>query len=146
MSDGIWISGKARTVVDLLDERLDRDPDGEYLDVCGAKVSAAEVASVAYRLAGSLAALGVGPGDRVATLIENTIEAALAWWGIVCSGAVAVPVNTAYKGEYLRHQLADSGARPVHPPDQPRAGRRHRPPRPRRGPPHRPPGDRPRRS
>jgi crotonobetaine/carnitine-CoA ligase len=111
VSDGIWISGQARTVVDLLDERLDRDPDGEYLDVCGAKVSAAEVASVAYRLAGSLAGLGVGPGDRVATLIENTIEAALAWWGIVCSGAVAVPVNTAYKGEYLRHQLADSGAR-----------------------------------
>ncbi len=25
--------------------------------------------------------------------------------------AVAVPINTAYKGEYLRHQLADSGAR-----------------------------------
>jgi crotonobetaine/carnitine-CoA ligase len=47
----------------------------------------------------------------VATLIENSIEAALAWWGIVRSGAVAVPVNTAYKGEYLRHQLADSGAR-----------------------------------
>jgi crotonobetaine/carnitine-CoA ligase len=26
-------------------------------------------------------------------------------------GFVAVPVNTAYKGEYLRHQLADSGSR-----------------------------------
>jgi crotonobetaine/carnitine-CoA ligase len=47
----------------------------------------------------------------VATLLENSIEAALAWWGIVTAGAVAVPVNTAYKGEYLRHQLADSGSR-----------------------------------
>ncbi len=49
-------------------------------------------------------------GDRVATLVENSSEAMLAWWGVVHAGAVAVPVNTAYKGEYLRHQLADSGA------------------------------------
>jgi len=35
----------------------------------------------------------------------------LAWWGIVHAGAVAVPVNTAYKGEFLRHQLADAGVR-----------------------------------
>jgi carnitine-CoA ligase len=35
----------------------------------------------------------------------------LSWWGIVTAGAVAVPINTAYKGEYLRHQLADSGSR-----------------------------------
>ena len=33
----------------------------------------------------------------------RTREAVLAWWGIVLAGAVAVPVNTAYKGEYLRH-------------------------------------------
>jgi crotonobetaine/carnitine-CoA ligase len=52
----------------------------------------------------------VGPGDRVATLVENSPEAMLAWWGIVLAGAVAVPINTAYKGEYLRHQLADSGS------------------------------------
>ena len=111
MAEGVWISGRQRTVLDLLDERLASDPDGEYLDVCGAKASAAEVAETANRLANALAALGVGPGDRVATLVENSIEAVLAWWGIVRAGAVAVPVNTAYKGEYLRHQLADSGAR-----------------------------------
>ncbi len=47
----------------------------------------------------------------MATLIENSAEAMYAWWGAVRAGAVAVPVNTAYKGEYLRHQLADCGAR-----------------------------------
>ncbi len=26
-------------------------------------------------------------------------------------GAIQVPINTAYKGEFLRHQLADSGAK-----------------------------------
>jgi carnitine-CoA ligase len=107
----VWISGEQQTVNGLLDRRLADDPDGEYLDVCGTKLSAAEVASAANRLATTLAAMGVRPGDRVATLVENSAEAMLAWWGIVRGGAVAVPINTAYKGEYLRHQLTDSGSR-----------------------------------
>jgi crotonobetaine/carnitine-CoA ligase len=47
----------------------------------------------------------------VATLVENSAEAMLAWWGTIRSGAIAVPINTAYKGDYLHHQLHDSGAR-----------------------------------
>ena len=111
MASHVWTGRAGSTVLDLLDRRLAADPDAEYLDVCGTTVSAAAVAGTAARLAASLAGLGVRPGDRVATLLENSIEAALAWWGIVHAGAVAVPVNTAYKGEYLRHQLADSGSR-----------------------------------
>ena len=107
----VWIEGEQSTVVELLDRRLADDPDGEYLDVCGTKVSAAEVADTADRLASSLRDLGVEPGDRVATLMENSPEAMLSWWGIVRSGAIAVPINAAYKGEYLRHQLGDSGAK-----------------------------------
>jgi carnitine-CoA ligase len=111
MTDRTWIAGDdERTVVDLLRARLESDPDGEYLDVVGTKVSAAEVAEHGGRIAGALHGLGVGEGDRVATLVENSPEAMLAWWGIVLAGAVAVPINTAYKGEYLRHQLADSGS------------------------------------
>jgi crotonobetaine/carnitine-CoA ligase len=107
----VWIKGEQDTVLDLLARRLESDPDREYLDVCGVKSSAADVADAAARIAGALAGFGVDRGDRVATLIENSSEAMLAWWGIVAGGAVAVPINTAYKGEYLRHQLADSGAR-----------------------------------
>jgi carnitine-CoA ligase len=110
MSAG-WISDEERTVVDLLHARLESDPDGPYLDVTGTTATAAEVAAVAGRLAGALVALGVEPGDRVATLIENSPEAMLSWWGAVLAGAVAVPINTAYKGKYLRHQLHDSGSR-----------------------------------
>ncbi|MBA2282914.1 MAG: AMP-binding protein [Acidimicrobiia bacterium] len=112
MSEQVWISeARNETVFELLERRLDTDPESEYLDVCGTKLTAAAVASVANRLANAFAALGVRSGDRVATLIENSPEATLAWWGAVRSGAIAVPINTAYKGEYLRHQLADSGSR-----------------------------------
>ncbi|MET0147660.1 MAG: AMP-binding protein, partial [Acidimicrobiales bacterium] len=72
---------------------------------------AGEVSRSAARIGGALRALGVQPGDRVASLIENSAEAVLVWFGILWAGGVAVPVNTAYKGEYLRHQLTDCGAR-----------------------------------
>ena len=111
MTDSIWRPSKQATVTALLQARLDSDPDSEYLDVGGTKLSARQVAETASRIAGSLQSLGVRHGDRVATLIENSPEALLAWWGTIWAGAVAVPINTAYKGEYLRHQLRDSGSR-----------------------------------
>jgi carnitine-CoA ligase len=111
VSSEVWKVEPQDTVVDLMARRLDADPDGPYLDVCGTALTAAEVQRVAASLARALVELGVAPGDRVATLIENSPEATLAWWGAITAGAVAVPVNTAYKGSYLRHQLADSGAK-----------------------------------
>ena len=112
-SDVSWRSGQNDTVTALLDARLEHDAESEYLDVCGAKFSAADVDASANRIASGLKALGIAPGDRVASLIENSPEAMLSWWGAVRGGAVAVPINTAYKGQYLRHQLADSGSRVV---------------------------------
>jgi crotonobetaine/carnitine-CoA ligase len=111
--DAVWRSGGATDLSSLLDIRLLKDPDTEYLDVCGTALSARQVEATANRLASALAALGVQPGDRVATLLENSPDAVLAWWGIVRGGMVAVPINTAYKGTYLRHQLVDSGSRVI---------------------------------
>ena len=113
MSSDVWRSGSQSTIPELLFARLESDPHSDYLDVCGDTVSAAEVLEVAARLASSLRTLGVVQGDRVATLIENSIEGVFAWWGIILSGAIAVPINTAYKGDYLRHQLSDSGSKVV---------------------------------
>lgn len=113
MSSDVWRSGSQSTIPELLFARLESDPHSDYLDVCGDTVSAAEVLDVAARLASSLRTLGVVQGDRVATLIENSIEGVFAWWGIILSGAIAVPINTAYKGDYLRHQLSDSGSKVV---------------------------------
>src|SRR6478752_1894333 len=107
----VWSSGEQYTVPALLERRLESDPDGEYLDVVGTKLTAAQVENTANCIANALADLGLRQGDRVATLLENSAEAVLAWWGALRGGFVAVPINTAYKGEYLRHQLADSGAR-----------------------------------
>ena len=110
-NDAVWRSGEQHTIPGVLRARVEADPDREYLDVNGTKLSAAEVWSTANRVALGLRALGVAPHERVATLVENSPEAVLSWWGAVTGGHVAVPINTAYKGEYLRHQLRDSGSR-----------------------------------
>jgi crotonobetaine/carnitine-CoA ligase len=106
----VWVSEQQHTIPSLLEARLESDPDSEYLDVCGEKYSARQVHDSGCRLANSLAQLGVRQGDRVASLVENSGDAMLSWWGAVLGGHIAVPINTAYKGEYLRHQLNDSGS------------------------------------
>ncbi len=113
MASEQWLGAEQHTIPQLLEARLSDDPDSELLDVCGTKFTTREVASEAWRLAGALADLGVAKGDRVASLVENSPEAMLFWWGVVTGGAIAVPINTAYKGDFLCHQLIDSGARVV---------------------------------
>ncbi|HEX5614308.1 MAG TPA: AMP-binding protein [Acidimicrobiia bacterium] len=99
------------TVLAALAHRLETDPDGPYLDFGGDEYSARRMADAADRVAGHLAACGVGPGDRVSTLLENSPEQVATFFAALRLGAIQVPVNTAYKGEFLRHQLADSGAK-----------------------------------
>jgi carnitine-CoA ligase len=111
--DQIWKSSVQYTIPSLFEQRLADDPDSEYLDVCGTKLTASQVVRSARRLAAALDELGSVQHDRVATLLENSPEAVEAWAGIVLGGRIAVPVNTAYKGSYLRHQLADCGAKAV---------------------------------
>jgi crotonobetaine/carnitine-CoA ligase len=113
VTDRVWTSAEQATIDHLFRRRLETDPDGEYLDVNGTKLTAYQVMSDAERIGAALASLGTEQHDRVATLIENSPAALVAWVGTVCHGRVAVPVNTAYKGEYLRHQLVDSGSRVI---------------------------------
>jgi crotonobetaine/carnitine-CoA ligase len=65
------------------------------------------------RLARALDARGVSRGDRVATLLENSPQQVVSFFAALKLGAIQVPVNTAYKGEFLRHVLGDSGAKVV---------------------------------
>ena len=98
------------TVLDALATRLRTDPDGPYLDFDGVALTAREMDRHANRIAHQLGALGVGRGDRVATLLENSPEQVMSFFAAAKLGAIQVPINTAYKGEFLRHVLADSGA------------------------------------
>ncbi len=110
MSVAVGALGSDATVLDALAHRLDADPDGPYLDFEGDAYTAREIDVASNRLAHAFVDLGIGRGDRVATLLENSPAQVLSFFAALKLGAVQVPINTAYKGEFLRHQLADSAA------------------------------------
>jgi carnitine-CoA ligase len=85
-------------------------PDRVFLDVDGREYTFAQVDRESSRIAHGLSTLGVKAGDTVTTILDNNVDAVLVWLGINKLGAISVPVNTAYKGEFLRHQLADSAS------------------------------------
>src|SRR3954462_9191889 len=64
-------------------------------------------------IAGGLASLGVGTGDRVAILCGTVPEWTLADFGAFCSGATVVPVYHTNSPEECEYVLSHSGARAV---------------------------------
>ena len=63
------------------------------------------------RLANVLAAHGLQPGDRVAILLPQAPETAVAHIAIYKAGLVAMPLFVLFGAEALEYRLADSGAR-----------------------------------
>jgi carnitine-CoA ligase len=70
----------------------------------------ARFADDAARLAGGLAARGIGAGQRVLLLLENAPEVLLAWFACAWRGAVCVPANAAATAAELQSLLERTGA------------------------------------
>jgi carnitine-CoA ligase len=79
-----------------------------FLEFRGGSFSYGEVDLTANRIAQGLLATGVRPGDHVAVMLPNCPEMVFVIFALARIGAVAVPVNTAYQGELLRHVIATS--------------------------------------
>ena len=71
----------------------------------------ADVLDGSRRVAGGLAAVGVGAGDVVAFQLPNWVEAALLFYGAALLGAVVVPIVHFYGAKEVRYILDRSGAR-----------------------------------
>ena len=63
------------------------------------------------RAAAAFQGLGIGPGDRVALLLGNVPAFVEAYFGVLRSGAAAVPLTLGLAPDEVGHALADSGAR-----------------------------------
>jgi long-chain acyl-CoA synthetase len=77
----------------------------------GAELTYADVWDRCRRLAGGLHALGLGRGDRVAVLAQNSHRYLELYQAVPAAGMVLVPLNHRHSDAELRYALADSGAR-----------------------------------
>jgi acetyl-CoA synthetase len=70
-----------------------------------------ELHEAARRLAAALAQRGIGRGDRVAIVMPQRWETAVAHMAVSALGAVAVPLSMLFGPEALLYRLNDSGAK-----------------------------------
>ena len=110
MTTGADTETRSPTVVGLLEQRAQEWPDRVCLWFGDEPVTYRELLDRALSAAAGMHRRGVRRGDRVAIFMENSREFAECWLGTMRLGALAVPINLAYRGEFLRHQLVDSGA------------------------------------
>ncbi len=83
----------------------------EAEDGSSGALSYAALLAEADRVACALAALGIGPGDRVALVLPQRPETAVAHVAVSQLGAVAMPLSMLFGPEALEYRLNDSGAR-----------------------------------
>jgi len=85
--------------------------DAVFAEFPGATLSYRQFDAAARRSAALYRSSGVRPGDRVCLFLPNCPEILLSWFGLSLVGAIAVPVNTAYRRDELAFILRDAGAR-----------------------------------
>jgi long-chain acyl-CoA synthetase len=85
----------------------------EFRDGRPIATSYPELAARAQAVAAGLIALGVGPGDRVAIFATTCAQWTVIDYGILCAGAVVVPVYHTSSAEECGYVLSHSGAKVV---------------------------------
>ncbi|WP_244928944.1 AMP-binding protein [Nocardioides sp. W7] len=75
------------------------------------KLTFAQVEDLADRTAGGLRRAGAEAGDRVVIMAKNSTQLVVSWFATAVGDLVEAPVNTAYEGEFLRHQVQLVAAR-----------------------------------
>lgn len=90
---------------------LQQHADKTLIDTAERSITGAQLAAEAGRWAASLSRLGVGPGDRVAVQVEKSYENVLLYLATLQTGAVYLPLNTAYQAPEVQYFLSDARPR-----------------------------------
>ncbi len=113
MSARLDLPTSEQTLPVMLQRAAERHGDRPLLRWGEAAWSYSELRDDTARAAGAIAACGIAAGDRVVVVSENRPEVLRLWLACSWLGAVLVPVNTALRGEGLRHVLANARPKAV---------------------------------
>lgn len=99
------------TVIHALARTVERYGDDEFLVIDGEAFTFQDIDRRSNAMARAFQGLGVGKSDTVITLLNTSVDVFVCWFAINKLGAIWVPINTAYRGEFLRHQINDADAK-----------------------------------
>ena len=94
----------------ILSESTRRAPDHPVAVFDGGQLTYRQLDQASDRVAASLAAAGIKPGERIALQLPNIPQFLISYFGILKAGAVVVPMNVLLRAPEIAYQLEDSGA------------------------------------
>ena len=81
----------------FLEQVVARDPGKTFIEIGSQSRTYQEFYDGVLKASAMFSGLGIEKGDRVCLFLPNCIEYVYSWFGLSLIGAIAVPVNTAYK-------------------------------------------------
>lgn len=101
------------TVVHMLANAAERSPDKVAL-VCGdEQLTYQQYEACVSAFADELREVGLGPGERVALVMGNSLDVAIAIFAVQTAGAQVVPLNPAYTRSELSQVLENAQAKGI---------------------------------
>jgi crotonobetaine/carnitine-CoA ligase len=98
----------ANVISQLIQEKANTHQNRPLLFYRDETVTYAQLEARSNQVAHCLRGLGLQKNDKVAVMMHNHPNYLYTWFGSLKVGAVEVPINTAYKGELLKHILTNS--------------------------------------
>ncbi len=95
----------------ILADKAEKNKNKVYLYFKDEKVTYQQLNEYANRVARGYLSLGLRKGDKAAIMMPNCPEFLYHWFGLGKMGGVEVPLNTAYRGDILRHCITNAGAK-----------------------------------
>ena len=88
-------------------------PEKTAIHFMGKDITYKEFYESSLKFANYLKSIGIEKGDRVAIMLPNCPQNAIAYFGILFSGAIVVQTNPLYTERELKYQMSDSGAKAI---------------------------------
>ncbi|MDQ2636108.1 MAG: AMP-binding protein [Actinomycetota bacterium] len=100
-----WRAPARSTIPDSLLPVVEAHPDKTAVVFPDEELTYGRLWEQVVAVANGLTELGVERNDCVAVMMRNSADQLMTWLAASLLGAVFVPINTAYAGSYLEHQL-----------------------------------------
>ena len=102
-----------RSIVDLFSDQVRRDPEATAIAAADLRLSYAELARRADRLAGALIEAGVGRETPVGLCMDRSPEMIVGMLAALRAGGAYVPLDPGYPDERLAFMVQDAGIRAI---------------------------------